>query len=79
MQLKVKYKTVSLYEYLANMRTRKEENAIFKKFGGTIWVQGRQSDFFFQTGTYKPAARDCYTLIIVNQIYFVSRRHFSRE
>lgn len=48
MQLKVKYKTVSLYEYLANMRTRKEENAIFKKFGGTIWVQGRQSDFFFK-------------------------------
>lgn len=35
--------------------------------------------FFFQTENYRPAARDCYTLIIVNQIYVVSKRHFSRQ
>lgn len=61
------------------MLTREEENAIFKKFERTIWAPGRPADFFFQTETYRPTARDCWTLIIVNQIFFVSKRHFSRQ
>lgn len=39
-RFKLKYEPVSIREYSANLRTRKEEIAIFKKFRWTIWILG---------------------------------------
>lgn len=43
---KLKNGPVSIGEYLADMRKRREEKTIFKKFEWTIWVPGRPSVFF---------------------------------
>lgn len=61
---KLKYGPVSIDEYWADMRKRREEKTIFKKFGWTIWVPGRP--FVFSKLSVKNLQLE--TLIMINHV-----------